>query len=132
MPPKGWSKKEGRVTSPTTGKRKRQMRKYWRKLQKKKDPLTEREKQVLYYVRSFQAEELYSPTAVDLAATFYITPSIAARYIKSLIAKGFLESNKERKNGRYIKFPRGIKFPWEDEKQFPRTVFLPPKDLEVV
>ncbi len=128
MPVKGWSKKAGRVTSPTSGKRKRQMRKYWRMAQKAKDPLTEREKQVLYFVRRFQVEERFSPTAVEIGLTFLIPHSNAARLVKSLVIKGFLETSNDKGKARSIKFPKGVMFPWEDTKQFPATVFLPRKN----
>ena len=130
MPAKGWSKKAGRVTSPTSGKRKRQMRIYWRKAQKLKDPLTEREKQILYFIRTYQCEELCSPTATEIGGIFYVSQGVAARNVRNLVAKGFLQTTTDKGRSWRIKFPKGVMFPWEDEKQFPRTVFLPKNERE--
>lgn len=92
--------------------------------------LTEREKQMLYAVRSMQHENRYAPTCHELARLFGYSSARAKKLVKALVMKGLLEWSKHHNwVHKRLLFPKNIRFPWRDERQFPKTVFVP-EDLE--
>ena len=89
--------------------------------------LSEREKQVIYYVRDFQYERRRPPYQIEISEFFGFSRPASLRYVKKLLKRGLLEiSSDDAAKGRgLILFPKGTKFPWDDTTQFPSDIFFP-------
>lgn len=88
--------------------------------------LSEREKQVLYAIRTLQYEERVSPSANRLGRIFGLSQSRIKMLTRSLVEKGFLEWSNDRSwQHKKLLFPKNIKFPWLDAAQFPTDIFDP-------
>ena len=87
--------------------------------------LTERECQFIYYLRDFQYEKRYSPSMRDFAELFGYTATRALKIAGNIVAKGFAEWSPDTPPHKKLLFPKGMKFPWLDQEQFPSSIFLP-------
>lgn len=88
--------------------------------------LSEREKQVLYAVRTMQYENRVSPTNGELSEIFGLSNSRIKDLVQGLVRKGFLEFSKHKSwTHKRLLMPKGMKFPWLDYSQFPEDIFDP-------
>lgn len=85
--------------------------------------LREREKRVLFFLRLWQYEKRYTPSAAEIAGYFGVHRSTIVAVLSSLKKKGYIEVslNKDWRH-RTILFPTGIELPWGNE-QLPDELF---------
>jgi len=86
--------------------------------------LTEREKQILYLIRTHQYEERYSPTQTQIANTLGVTTPMVYTYVKHLKEKGYLEMSPSKNpiHGRIL-FPKGTVLPFSKTDELPADIF---------
>lgn len=88
--------------------------------------LTEKQRCYLYYIRSTQFHDLYSPSPRQLSDFFGDRIEQSDDVLKALVKKGFLElAPRQGKHNRItILFPSNTTF-YDDPKIFPDDVFPP-------
>jgi repressor LexA len=57
-------------------------------------PLTERQNEILDYIKTFINQNRYSPTLREIAGHFHITPKGAQNFTIALEKKGYIESQR--------------------------------------
>ncbi len=92
--------------------------------------LRERDKRVLFYIRTFQWEKRYSPTAGDIASMFAIDRKVIMEIVQALKRKGYIEMSPHTSwVHRRILFPKGMSFPWGNH-DLPDDIFAHMHELE--
>jgi len=86
--------------------------------------LTEREKQALYLIRTFQYEKRYSPTQRYISKILGFSPAMANELVRELKQKGYIEmSPSSSPVRRHFLFPRGTVLPFGKTAELPPNVF---------
>jgi DNA-binding HxlR family transcriptional regulator len=89
--------------------------------------LSKKTAQVLYIIRMYQYKYLLTPSKNKIVEIGRMDRKTVHKAIKTLAEKGFIELYKHPTNPlrNTIKLPRGVIFPFWDDKQFPPEVFNP-------
>lgn len=86
-------------------------------------PLTEREKRILFLIRTWQFKKRYSPSCGDVADTFQVKKQTISHVFTSLRKKGYIEMSEHKSFvHRRVLMPAGMEFPWGNE-QLPDELF---------
>ncbi len=80
-------------------------------------PLTGRQRQIVDFLRQYQAREGMPPTQAEIAVRFGFTQKAAGDHLKLIAAKGVIEIRRD--------IPRGIRFPGRKQRTDHTGTFLP-------
>jgi hypothetical protein len=94
-------------------------------------PLREREKKVLFAIRTWQHKKRFSPSVGDISEMFGVHKGTIGKIVSSLKAKGYLQVSQHKNwQRRCILFPEGTKMPWGND-ELPDYLFDHLKDKPV-